>query len=349
MVTWFVLAALALLPTALNFHEAYWRREIPVGEKAQEALSLFAQRVETSALPAPAAGENVTVQYCPPAIRALQFSRQSAAALQHELIPQETVPAHAGTLFEPPQCVHRNRLIAVHALTLGVGIYGLRYMNGVFGGVAQPFQVGNDWNKDHFLHFDELLHLQGGYRITQAVSEVYQWAGVKPKHADWIGAGTAATLMTTMEYIDGRRKHDEASYSDFAANLLGVGLALAKPRCRFLQDFDLRLSYRTLSDPFDRRRMKRYDRMTHWLTYDLHRKWELPLHVGVGYSVQRAGTPRAKAEYFFGVGVSPQTLLKQIFPSAPQTLGWLDLYHFGNQVQINGANPSARKAKRNGK
>lgn len=344
---WFMLVALTL-PTALNFHETHWRRETTKREGTRETLPPFAHEVETNLLPE-ATGENVSAQYYPPEMRALRFSQQDRSALQLEFMPARTAPLPVEDLLEPPRRLHRDRLIAVHALTLGVGIYGLRYMNGIFGGVSQPFQVGNDWNKDHFLHFDELLHLQGAYRITQAVSEVYQWAGVKPKHADWIGAGTAATLMTTMEYIDGRRKHDEASYSDFAANLLGAGLALAKPRCRFLQDFDLRLSYRTLSDPFDRHRMKRYDRMTHWLTYDLHRKWELPLHVGVGYSVQRAGTPRAKAEYFFGVGISPQTLLKQIFPSAPQTLGWLDLYHFGNQVQINTANSSVRKNKRSGR
>jgi hypothetical protein len=108
------------------------------------------------------------------------------------------------------------------------------------------------------------------------------------------------------------------------------------------------LSYRTLSDPLDRHRMKRYDRMTHWLTYDLQRKWRLPLHVGVGYSVARPGTKRAQAEYFFGVGVSPQALLQQVFPSAAPSLKWLDLYHFGNQVQINKAAASPRKSKRNG-
>lgn len=274
------------------------------------------------------------------------ISRETSLPAQLEPLRTDSLPLF---LFDEelkaPRRLHWDRLIAVHAVTLGVGVYGLSYMNDIFGGIAQPFEVGSDWNKDHFLHFDELLHLQGAYRITQAVSGVYQWAGVQRKHADWIGAGTAATLMTTMEYIDGRRKNDEASYSDFAANFLGAGLALAKPRWRALQDFDLRLSYRTLSDPFDRKRMKRYDRMTHWLTYDLQRKWKLPLHLGLGYSVQRAGTPRAKAEYYFGVGVSPQALVKNILPSAAQPLRWLNLYHFGNQVPINQVD-SPRKGKR---
>ncbi len=342
---WMVLLALAV-PATLNFHNASWHRLMPARE--EDIQSMASQPLqEAASAPTLAAHESA------PLADALQL-QEYATALQlraQELAwPQlaDFKPLTQNLFEESTQHVHMDRLIAVQAVTLGVGIYGMRYMNGIFGGVAQPFQVGNDWNKDNFLHFDELLHLQGGYRITQAVSSIYRWAGVKPTHADWIGAGTAATLMTTMEYIDGRRKNDEASYSDFAANFLGVGLALAKPRWRPLQDFDLRLSYRTLSDPFDRHRMKRYDRMTHWLTYDLDRRWKIPVHVGVGYSVHRAGTPRAKAEYFFGVGISPQALLKHVSPSASQSLGWLDLYHFGNQVQINKPNAPTRKAKRSG-
>ncbi len=346
---WLVLLALAL-PTALNHYPSTRPRASVISEESLLSFNeLSTPALQHSHYPAPE--ENLELRHWATAIRPGVSAHENslAAPLEPLRLDSLALVTFDEETFETPQRrLHWERLIAVQAVTLGVGIYGLSYMNDVFGGIAQPFEVGNDWNKDHFLHFDELLHLQGAYRITQAVSGVYQWAGVQPRPADWIGAGTAAALMTTMEYIDGRRKNDEASYSDFAANFLGAGLALAKPRVRALQDFDLRLSYRTLADPFDRKRMKRYDRMTHWLTYDLHRRWKLPLHIGLGYSVQRAGSPRAKAEYFFGVGVSPQALLKHVLPSAARPLGWLDLYHFGNQVPINEAGIS-RKGKRAGK
>ncbi|MEK7728392.1 MAG: DUF2279 domain-containing protein [candidate division KSB1 bacterium] len=347
---WLLVLALTF-PTALNHYYITRPRALALREEGHGFLPFHEVRPSAPvALPYPAEEGDLNLRQLDASLAPRARSSELTSVPAHEPLGLDTIPLalFEEEAFAPPRGVQWERLIAVQAVTLGVGVYGLNYMNGVFGGIAQPFEVGNDWSKDHFMHFDELLHLQGAYRITQAVSGVYQWAGVKPRHADWIGAGTAAALMTTMEYIDGRRKNDEASYSDFAANFLGAGLALVKPRMRALQDFDLRLSYRTLSDPFDRKRMKRYDRMTHWLTYDLQRRWKLPLHVGLGYSVHRAGTPRAKAEYFFGVGVSPQALVKNVFPSAAQPLRWLELYHFGNQVPINEAG-TTRKGRPHGK
>lgn len=347
---WLLLLALAV-PTALNQYFFSRPRANALHEETSEALPFNElQPSPSTALDFVWPERKWEAQNAPTLILPRANSSFPRLPLRLEPLPTDTLPLNLfDEAVDAPQRLHWDRLIAVHAVTLGVGVYGLNYMNGIFGGVAQPFEIGNDWNKDHFMHFDELLHVQGAYRITQAVSGVYQWAGVRPHTADWIGAGTAAAFMTTMEYIDGRRKNDEASYSDFAANFLGAGLALAKPRWHALQDFELRLSYRTLSDPFDRKRMKRYDRMTHWLTYDLQRRLKLPLHVGLGYSVQRAGTPRAKAEYFFGVGISPQALVKNVLPAAASPLRWLDLYHFGNQVPINEAGVTTRKAKRAGK
>lgn len=350
LVPWLLLLALAV-PTALN-HYYFFRPRLSASQEDASVPLPFTDLLQPAknTLDYAEYERKWVLQNAPSLILPRAGVQPSLLPLRLEPLPLDTLPLLLNDdEFRTPRKLHWDRLIAVQAVTLGVGVYGLNYMNGIFGGVAQPFELGNDWNKDHYMHFDELLHVQGAYRITQAVSGVYQWAGVQPRTADWIGAGTAAAFMTTMEYIDGRRKNDEASYSDFAANFLGAGLALAKPRWPALQDFDLRLSYRTLSDPFDRKRMKRYDRMTHWLTYDLERRWKLPLHIGLGYSVQRAGTPRAKAEYFFGVGISPRALVKNVFPSAAPPLRWLDLYHFGNQVPINEAGVTTRKAKRAGK
>ncbi len=265
----------------------------------------------------------------------------------------EPVEASRLTEWRPAKAVARaqpelqwRRFALVQTLTLGIGGYGFQHYNGLFGGVEQSFKIGNDWNKDHTLHFDELLHFQGAYRITQSVSSVYRWAGVAPQAADWIGFGTSALIMTSLEYIDGRRKNDQASYSDLAANFLGMGFALARARASWLQDFDLRLSYRTLADPFRRSTVKRYDRITHWLTYDLNRRWKIPLHLGLGYSVVNVHKPSVKSQYYFGIGISPSALIEKFSPSAAKTLEWLDFYHFGNQVSLNDVHPASRDGKR---
>ncbi len=309
----------------------------------------------SSSVPAPNQAEGLQ-QSLPPAnkqeseiLLSTEVEAFHSALRQAARTPELSLPfahAHADPLELQHPGVHWQRFALVQTLTLGIGGYGFQYYNNLFGRVGQPFKIGNDWNKDHTLHFDELLHFQGGYRITQAVSAVYRWAGVPHKTADWIGLATSAGIMTSLEYIDGRRKNDQASYSDLAANFLGMGFALARARYSWLQDFDLRMSYRTLADPFRRSTVKRYDRITHWLTYDLNRRWKIPLHLGLGYSVVNARRPGVQAQYYIGVGISPVAVLDKIFPAAARPLAWLDFYHFGNQVVLNHVPVVSKKGKR---
>lgn len=247
-------------------------------------------------------------------------------------IDETMLPSHE--MLETPAHIRWERMALVQAATLGMGGYGFVKYNGLFGKVGQPFKIGNDLTKDHTLLFDEVMHFQGSYRITQAVAGVYQWAGVPKSVADWIGAGTSAFIMTALEYVDGRRVKDEASYSDLVANFAGIGFALAKTRVSFLQDFDLRFSYLTPADPFRHDTVKRYERMTHWLTYDLNRKLGIPLHLGFGYGVRHPFQPKVKPQYFVGIGLSPLVILSHLSPPAAKTLEFLRFYHFGNRMQI---------------
>jgi hypothetical protein len=230
------------------------------------------------------------------------------------------------------------RLALVETGSVGAALFGFRKFDEFFGPASgdRPFRLGSDWSSDHTLHFDELLHFQGSYRITQGLVGLYHWSGIKSPWAECIGAGTAATVMTYLEYVDGRRpkaKH-KASYSDFLANLLGVGFALAKPRIAWLQDFDIRLSYRTPMDVFQQQTLLKYDRMTHWLTYSLKRQWKAPLHVGLGYGIREAFKPNVQSEWYLGIGFTPVDLLERYYPSAARPLAWLGIYHLGWQVQI---------------
>ena len=230
--------------------------------------------------------------------------------------------------------VRWKRMALIQLASLGIGYYGFQRSNNLFGGISQPFKIGNDFKKDRTLGFDELLHLQGGYRITQSISGLYRWAGVSAKAADWIGAGTAAFAMTTLEYIDGRRPNDEASYSDFAANLLGVGFGLLKLRTTILQDFDLRFSYLSPLDPFRHNTVLNYNRMTHWLTYDLERTLRIPLYLALGYTVRNARRPKAHPEFYFGVGFSPVEIIERFSAPVAKPFEFLRFYHFGSRTQI---------------
>jgi hypothetical protein len=227
------------------------------------------------------------------------------------------------------------RVALVEAGSLGLAAYGFRKFDEFFGGAKKPFRWRNDWTQDYTLHFDELIHFQGGYRIAQGMIGLYRWAGLKPAWAEGLGAGTAASVMTFLEYIDGRRpKKQGASYSDFTANLLGVSFAMAKLHVNALQDFDLRLNYMAFGDVLHKKTLLKYDRMTHWLTYDLRRQWRVPLHVGLGYGVRNAFKPNVRSELYLGAGLTPVNILERYYPAAAKSLGWLDMYHVGWHVQI---------------
>jgi len=227
------------------------------------------------------------------------------------------------------------RLALIETGSIGLTIFGFRKFDEFFGGAQKSFRAGNDWTKDRTLHFDELIHFQGGYRIAQGMIGMYRWAGLNAAWSEGLGAGTAASMMTALEYIDGRRPGKRgASYSDFTANLLGVGFALAKLHIEALQDVDLRLNYTSFGDVLQKKTLLKYDRMTHWLTYDMKRQWRVPLHVGVGYGVQNAFKSNVRSEIYLGVGLTPLDILERYYPAAAKPLAWLNMYHIGWQVQI---------------
>jgi hypothetical protein len=220
---------------------------------------------------------------------------------------------------------------------MGLAFMGIRKFDQYFGGAQQSFRLRNDWSRDRTLHFDELIHFQGGYRIAQGLIGLYRWSGVNATWSECLGAGTAATVMTVLEYIDGRRPKPKqgASYSDFTANLLGVGFALAKMHVGALQDVDFRLNYASFDDMLHKRTLLQYDRMTHWLTYSMKRQLHVPLHVGVGYGVKNAFKRNVHSEYYLGIGFTPLDILERVSPATAKPLSWLGIYHLGLQVQMN--------------
>lgn len=250
-------------------------------------------------------------------------------------LPSPRVTSSLLTPDSPQIGLHWERLALVQTGSIGMTMFGFQKFDEFFGRGQRGFRAGNDWSKDRTLHFDELIHFQGGYRITQGLIGMYRWAGLNSAWSESLGAGTAASVMTFLEYVDGRRPTKQgASYSDFTANLLGVGFALAKMHVGVLQDVDLRLNYTSFGDVLQKKTLLKYDRMTHWLTYDLQRQVNLPLHVGVGYGVQNAFKPQVRSEYYLGVGFTPVAILERYYPAAAKPFSWLNMYHIGWQVQV---------------
>ncbi len=228
------------------------------------------------------------------------------------------------------------RLALIQTGSMGLAFMGIRKFDQYFGGAAEPFRLRNDWSRDRTLHFDELIHFQGSYRVAQGLIGLYRWTGLNETWSQCLGAGTAASVMTLLEYIDGRRPKPKqgASFSDFTANLLGVGFALAKIHVGALEDIDFRLNYASFGDVLHKRTLLKYDRMTHWLTYSMKHHLHVPLDVGVGYGVKNAFKRNVRSEYYLGVGFTPVAILERYSPNAAKPLAWLRIYHVGLQVQV---------------
>ncbi len=236
--------------------------------------------------------------------------------------------------MDPPEKINPARLVGVQLASAIAGYRIFQKYNQFFGGVAQPFKIGSDWTKDNAIYSDELLHFQGSYRLTQAITELYRWAGVSQNRAEWLGATIAATAMTFLEYIDGRRANDEASYSDLTANFLGVTFALLKPRVPLFRYIDFHVSYRGLTDPLQKQKLLNYDRITHWLAVEMEPLTGLPFHAAVGYGVSHTFQKNAHPKLLLGFGIGLGQLLKNHLIRLPGPFQWLDVYQIGVQFQV---------------
>jgi hypothetical protein len=267
------------------------------------------------------------------ALRGVPRDEPAADLIAEAILPED----QSQSLEISPQIGLRwKRLALIQTGSLGLAFLGIRKFDQYFGGTAEPFRLRNDWSRDRTLHFDELVHFQGSYRVAQGLIGLYRWAGLGETWSECLGAGTTATVMTLLEYIDGRRPKPKqgASFSDFTANLLGVGFALAKIHVAALEDIDFRLNYASFGDVFHKRTLLQYDRMTHWLTYSMKRQLGVPLHIGVGYGVQNAFKRTVHSETYLGVGLTPLDILERCSPAAAKPLAWLGIYHLGLQVQL---------------
>lgn len=227
------------------------------------------------------------------------------------------------------------RFAIVQAGTILGGLAVFKKFQNTYGGVAQPFRIGNDWTKDNAAGFDELLHFQGSYRLARGITEFYKWSGVNSETAEFVGAGMTLSAMTLLEYLDGRRANDYASSSDLIANFLGVAFAYLKPRVPFLQKTDFRVSYQNFADPFTTEKLIDYGRITQWLMFDLSAKIGAPVEVGIGYSVKNAFTPKVQPELYVGIGFSFGNLFEVGGHNTTNPLQMLDVFQLGIRKKLN--------------
>ncbi|RRB02600.1 DUF2279 domain-containing protein [Larkinella rosea] len=90
----------------------------------------------------------------------------------------------------------------------------------------QSFRFTNDWND--WNKMDKLGHLWTAYSLTRLSSATWHWGGLSREKADVAGAISALGYQSLIEVADGFSSHWGFSWSDFAANMVGINLYLSQ-------------------------------------------------------------------------------------------------------------------------
>jgi hypothetical protein len=171
------------------------------------------------------------------------------------------------------------------------------------------FHIKDDWKGDGLAQTDELSHFMWGYKMTQFLSCAYDWVGFSPKTSQALSSSESALILTLVEYpIDAYNPKQGLGVSDLVFDYVGVGLAVAKKHCSWLNDFDFKISWKKNifsqnKTPFAQT-YEEYDNFIYWLTYrtELFLPKKL-LCFGFGYSVTHLEF-KPKREFYGGIGLS---------------------------------------------
>ena len=143
------------------------------------------------------------------------------------------------------------------------------------------FHTFNDWNE--WQQMDKIAHANNAYFEARWHYDLFKWAGVKEKHAIWIGFLMANLWQGSIEVNDGFQKKWGFSWGDMSMNLAGSLLFLGQQYLWHDQRINMKISafpvnYSKYGDEVKARAdklygtsiteliLKDYNAMTFWLS-----------------------------------------------------------------------------------
>lgn len=146
----------------------------------------------------------------------------------------------------------------------------------------EKFHFFNDWNEWNGM--DKVAHANNCYFESKWTYDLFRWAGVKEKHAIWIGMLTGNMWQLSIEVNDGFQKKWGFSWGDMAMNVSGSLLFGIQQYLWHDQRIQMKISafpynYKQYDDPditaranklygtsFTEILLKDYNAMTFWLS-----------------------------------------------------------------------------------
>jgi hypothetical protein len=205
--------------------------------------------------------------------------------------------------------INRKRAWILGTVNAGTIFFGFRQAIESWGKTKGGFHMKEDWRGDNLAQIDELSHFMWGYKMTQFLFSAYRWAGFSPKASRVISVSQTAMVLTLVEYpIDAYNPKQGLGISDLVFDYLGIGLACMKSRCRWLEDFDVKISSRKNillgNQPVFAQTYEQFDNFIYWFTY--RTRLFLPRKVlcfGLGYGVTHQ-SGKAERQILGGIGLS---------------------------------------------
>lgn len=160
------------------------------------------------------------------------------------------------------------------------------------------FDDGKEWNQ-----MDKLGHVWTAYQLARASGTTWQWAGIKPSTATWLGGASAVAFQSIIELQDAYSDKWGFSWWDMASNIVGSGAYVAQQLTWGEQRIQVKMGYFPQDYPGElvsrrnelfgkgsvERILKDYNGQTYWASINLRSfmpETNIPrwLNLAVGYS-----------------------------------------------------------------
>ncbi len=251
-------------------------------------------------------------------------------------VPISTMIQSHGAIMMPDLRLYDNHgdsrgpRILSHTVAVGANLTAMPFlydhMTGLWGDPNGSFHFKDDWNGDNLGLNDEVSHLFVSYKLAQFLVAGYGKLGYSEKTARILGFAEAAFIVTAVEFpIDAFNPDQGLGVSDLIFDYTGLGLAYLKLTDSRFEDFDLKVSVKSLS--YDSRSVlgdnsEDYDNYIYWLTYR-----KTPFVFGLGYGTDHPEVWDVDRQFHLGIGTTLPDLLGLFSEDASKFFRWAELYY----------------------
>ncbi|MBI9071605.1 MAG: DUF2279 domain-containing protein [Melioribacteraceae bacterium] len=209
--------------------------------------------------------------------------------------------------------INYKRAALIGGVTAAAFVYGYGIQNNMWWkGEKSDFHFNwkNDWN--YARGADKIGHCYFGYLVSSIYNDAFTWSGIeKDKSALYSGIFTLS-YQTFLEVRDGFSKKYGFSWGDFTANLLGSFFMIMKSGNKFLNDFDVKVSYypsQKFKDGSNKYIIDDYESTYNWFSVNVknllpvNTKKYFPsfVNLALGHGVKRIDESDSYHELFFSL------------------------------------------------